>query len=404
MARTRSRGLDSPRTPVSAKSKKVGAIKSSSATSSPTAEKVKKITAKRAKAQATEEKVEESKPAASKLSTSTVSSEIVSSKVASKAISELSKFLKREESKSKDTKSTGLFDESDEDEKKNLYLQIHTKKFFSEKPQFKPKLIKLTKSIYDQTSLKTCLIVRDQLATTTEQIEALENASLPTVSQILPLKSLKAEFKNFEKRRQFHADYDLFLVDDALLNLMPTLLGKIFYGNGSNKIPLPIRVTTSSNTKEISIVTIKNQVEKCLQSTYYLPPMGVNVSIKIGSVNSTFSEEELSQNLQDALSLFEKDTLRSVNLKTTASPSLPLFYAEKLYDEEDVVENVKAAKTSESISGPKLSAFEKGLLELGAVDDVAKIIGKKMNTKNKKVVKKSAKKANKIEKPKKVKA
>jgi len=406
MARTRSKGLSSPRTPVSAKTKKVGAVKSNlSNASSPSVEKVKKIQIKEQKKKEAEQKETTKAPVAKKATKSTESSEdtLVSQKVAAKAISELTKFLVREQNKPKDTKSNTLFDDVEEDEDSNLYLQINTKKFVSEKPQFKPKLIKLTKSLYNQDSLKTCLIIRDQLVTTTEQIEALENENLPTITQILLLKTLKNEYKNFEKRRQLQSEYDLFIVDDALLNLMPTLLGKIFYG--SNKIPLPIRVTSTGNPKEISVVTIKNQLEKCLQSTFFLPPMGVNISIKIGSVNSAFKEDELSQNLQDTLATFEKDTLRSVNLKTTKSPSLPLYYAENLYDEEtDVIENIKADEEKEETSGPKLSAFEKGLLELGAPDEVAKIIGKKLNKKNqnKKVAKKAplkkSKVANKVEK------
>ncbi|KAK6458312.1 protease substrate recruitment factor [Scheffersomyces xylosifermentans] len=409
MARTRSKGLSSPRTPVSAKTKKVGAVKSNlSNASSPSVEKVKKIQIKEQKKKEAEEKETTKATVAKKSAKVSESSKdtLVPQKVAAKAISELTKFLVREQNKPKDTKSNTLFDDVEEDDDSNLYLQINTKKFVSEKPQFKPKLIKLTKSLYNQDNLKTCLIIRDQLVTTTEQIEALENENLPTITQILPLKTLKNEYKNFEKRRQLQSEYDLFIVDDALLNLMPTLLGKIFYGNGSNKIPLPIRVTSTGNPKEISVVTIKNQVEKCLQSTFFLPPMGVNISIKIGSVNSAFKEDELSQNLQDALATFEKDTLRSVNLKTTKSPSLPLYYAENLYDEEtDVIENIKASEEKEETSGPKLSAFEKGLLELGAPDEVAKIIGKKLNKKNqnKKVTKKAplkkSKVANKVEKP-----
>ncbi|KAK6464584.1 ribosomal protein L1p/L10e family-domain-containing protein [Scheffersomyces coipomensis] len=392
MAKTRSKGPVTPKTPTPVKARKGAAISkvsAGSAVSSPLVEKSKKIDVKAKKGQASKvkAKLEKEEP-----------SSIVASKVAVKAISELSKFLERESANTKESK-TDLFADEDDDESKNLYLQINTKKFVSSKPQFKPKLIKLTHSIYNQEQLKTCLIIRDQLVTTSQQLEALENESLPTVSQILPLKSLKTEYKHYEKRRELYAKYDLFLVDDALLNLMPTLLGKVFYGNGNNKLPLPIRVTTSSNTKELSLVTLKNQLEKCLTSTAFLPPMGVNISIKIGSITESFKQDDLVQNLQDTLVAFDKDSLRSVMLKTNSSPSLPLFYAEKLYDEEtDVIENVKANEAKEQTDGPKLSAFEKGLLELGNADEVAKIIGKKLNGKSKKP--KTA--ANKVVKPTKV--
>ncbi|KAK6202826.1 ribosomal protein L1p/L10e family-domain-containing protein [Scheffersomyces amazonensis] len=393
MAKTRSKGPVTPKTPTPVKAKKSKITKSSSAASSPLVQKTKKLDLKAKKTKETT--IEKSNDV--NVNVKEEQKSIVATKVAAKAVSELAKFLQRESASTKETSKSDLFAEEDDDESKNLYLQINTKKFYSSKPQFKPKLIQLSHSIYNQDQLKTCLIIRDQLVTTSEQLETLENEDLPTISQILPLKSLKTEYKNFEKRRQLYSEYDLFLVDDALLNLMPTLLGKVFYGNGNNKIPLPIRVSSTSNNKEFSVVTIKNQLDKCLKSTAFLPPMGVNISIKIGSITDTYTQEDLVENLQDALLAFDKESLRSVSLKTSTSPSLPLFYAEKLYDEDtDVIENIKQTKsTKQEIEGPKLSSFEKGLLELGDAEQVAKIIGKKLSTKS---TAKSTPKANKVTK------
>lgn len=401
MARTRSKGIASPRAPTPTKSKKGGA--SNSPAASPSIKKSKAISknksAGKSKMKELQSKEVPSKEVKSKgLQSEESQASIVSKNVADKAISELGKYLDRETAKEESNK-TLLFD--NDDETRNLFLQITTKKFYSSKPNFKPKMIKLTNSYLnpESKSLKTCLIIRDQLITDNEQLETIENANLPTLQQIIPLNALKTEYKHYEKRRQLYSEYDLFLVDDALLNSMPTLLGKIFYGNGNKKIPLPIRVTSTSNNKEFSITTIGNQLSKCLTSTFFLPPVGVNISIKIGTITEDFQQNQLVENLQDVLNHFDKDTLRSVMIKTDHSPALPLYYTEKLYSDEDVLSDANAmpSKKSDDNNEVKLSAFEKGLLELGDADEVAKIIGKKLK---KKQEQEQQQKQHKVTKPK----
>lgn len=381
MAKTRSKGSASPKTPTSAKSKKVGSIKKDTPQSSPSVKKTKNIKQKIAK-----EAKEAPAPAQEEPVKATVTS-VVPEKVASKAISELAKFLAREQPEAETTADkASLFDDEDDEQKTNLYLQINTKKFYSDRPQLKPKVIQLSNPIYNQENLKTCLIIRDQLVTTEDQLEALENEKLPTVSQILPLKTLKTEYKHYEKRRQLYSEYDLFVVDDAVFNLMPTLLGKVFYSNGAKKTPFPVRVTSTKNPKELSLVTLKNQLNKCLASTAFLPPMGVTVVIKIGSINSNFTQAQLAQNLQDVLATFDENSIKSVMLKTKLSPSLPLYYTDKLYEDSEVLENIKPAEESKD----EVTSFEKGLLEFADAQEVAKILGKS---------KKSNKAPGKVQKP-----
>lgn len=360
MAKTRSKGPISPKTPLSDKMKK---IKSKSAVeASPSLRKVRegKIDKKVKKSPKKVQPIEESPVEESK--------ELVSNKVAQGALRELKKYVEANEKPNK----LELFDDEDD---KNVYLQITTKKYFSDKPNFKPKVIKLSHSIIQQEDFKTCLIVRDQLITETSQLDKIEGENISTLSKILTLKDLKTEFKPFEKKRQLYNDYDLFLVDDALLNSMPSVLGKVFYDKGNSKVPLPIKVVSNSNPKQFSIQTFKNQLEKCLTSTFFLPPMGVNILIKFGIINKTL-DNDLVDNLQDILKTFNKDTLRSIMLKTSTSPALPLFYNDKIYDDSDILKTkTKKEKSNE------LSAFEKGLLEIGDVDEVTKIVGSKLSRK-----------------------
>ncbi|EMG45779.1 SPAC8F11.04 putative ribosome biogenesis protein C8F11.04 [Candida maltosa Xu316] len=296
----------------------------------------------------------------------------VPEKVSDKAISELKKYIirQKEEESNKSDKKLQLFEEDPEDAA-TLYLTIDSKKFFSPKPEFKPKTIKVTKSIHTP-NVTTCLILRDELIKSDELLESLENDNELNITQIVPMQIIKTEYKNFEKRREFHAKYDVFLVDDAVLNIMPNALGKIFYE--STKYPIPVRVTTSKNTKELSLVTLKNQVNKALSSTSYLPPTGHNVSVKIGTID--FDTKDLISNINDVVASLDINGIKSIHLKTRASPSLPLFYTDKLYNDEDVAKE-EGEEEEKPESKKEQSAFERILLGLGDAETVAKVVGKK---------------------------
>ncbi|RLV83405.1 Proteasome-interacting protein CIC1 [Meyerozyma sp. JA9] len=377
MARTRSqKGSSSPLTKgmSSPKVSKIAKSKKSEAKASPKASKPKE-------------------PAAPKVN------DLSSARIL-KAVKALAKFVAGEAAEKESSNGKAqLFD--DNDENKSVFVQINTKKFQASKPNFKPKTIKLSHSIHDdgENNFKVCLILRDQLITSEEQLSKVEDANLRSLHQIVSLDTLKKEYKNFEKRRQFYSEYDMFLFDDALMNLMPTLLGKTFYGKGNSKLPIPIRVTSTSNPKALSLDTVKNQLEKALSSTAYLLPVGVNISIKVGSFAGPLSNEEVAANISDVISSFDLSSLKSILLKTEASPALPLFETEKLFDEEDVQKEEPEENEDEDSTGVKLSAYEKGLLELGDPDEVAKLIGKKMGqTVSKERTKKTPKPA-KVTKP-----
>ncbi|CUM68568.1 uncharacterized protein PRCAT00006295001 [Priceomyces carsonii] len=372
MVKTRARAQISPRTPLSDKVKKVGARgESPSASPSVKALQVKKKKKETNKKTKDSSKLKKANELADKEAVNEKLSSVIPEKVIAKAISELAKFVNKE---SENSNQSSLLLDEENDDLRDLLLQINTKKFCSSKPEFKPKVIKLTMPLYDLSNVNTCLIVRDQLVTTEELLESIEDAKIPTLSKIYTLSQIKTEFKNFEKRRELYSSYDLFVVDDALLSMMPTILGKIFYGKKGSKGPLPIR-TCSTNSKELSVTTIKNQIEKCLHSTYYLPPMGTNISVRFGKTSN--NENMLIANLNNILSAFDIGAIKSIMVKTIASPSLPLFYTDKLYDEaSDITKEHEDSKTK--TNGVNLTRFEQELLEIGDPDEVSKLIGKKL--------------------------
>lgn len=306
----------------------------------------------------------------------------VSKLQAQKAVNELQKYLSRQSESSEEKNQ--LFDD-EEDSFKDLYVEIETKKYLSAKPEFKPRLIELAKPyLRENEELKSCLFIRDNFISSDEQLEQVEQADIPTLKKILTLTQLKTVYRTFEKRRELYSEYDLFLVDDALLSSMPNVLGKTFYMNEKTKFPVNIRVASTKNQNELSLVTLSNQVNKVLSSVSYLPPVGNSVSIKIGSLNDLFTHADLLDNLHNVLKTFPESLLLSVGIKTEKSPVLPLFYTDKIFAASDVAEN--APEQTEEVDTEDV--YTKALLELADEETVAKAIGAELK---KKKTKKSTK-------------
>lgn len=366
MAR-KSKSAASPKTP--AKTKKVI---SAPPAASPAKTKKSKAAAKSAEVPA---KTETSQPQEKEFG-------YVSQSQASKALSELKKFLERKGEN--DSEKPQLFDDDDV-LNDDLYVQFQTKKYYSEKPEFKPRLIELSKPFYrENDELKTCLFLRDHFITTDEKLEEVELANIPTLKKILTLTQLKTVYQTFEKRYELYSEYDLFLVDDALLSSMPLVLGKSFYLNEIDKFPISVRVSSTKSPKELSLVTLGNQVNKVLSSTAFLPPVGTEITIKIGNF-SQLSDYELLANLHAVLKGFDQDLLVAVGVKTSKSPVLPLFYTDKIYGDADVLENVPEAKEEEE----EEDIYTKALLELGDEQSVTKALGGELRKKKAKRSKKS---------------
>ena len=49
------------------------------------------------------------------------------------------------------------------------------------------------------------------------------------VSRVVGVEKLKGKFKPFESRRQLMREHGLFLADERVVPLLPTLLGKMFF-------------------------------------------------------------------------------------------------------------------------------------------------------------------------------
>lgn len=295
----------------------------------------------------------------------------VSKKQVTRAIEELKKFHERTAEK-KSTGKSDLFADADEQDVEMgvpVHVEVEAKKFFTDKGNIKPKLIPVPKSLQKENpKLTVCLLVRDGLITSEEQLRSIEEAKVPFLLKIVPLADLKTMYQPYDKREELLAEYDCFVVDDAILSSMPSVLGKIFYS--SAKFPRPVKPVTSG--KKFHPFTLANQINKVLLSAAYLCPVGPKVTINVGTLGPYFTQDELIANIEPVLQHFSPEKLVSVSLSIPGSPSLPLFYADKIYDDADVLENAPE-KTDENDE----DVYTQAMLELADEETVAKLLGKK---------------------------
>ncbi|KAH3666843.1 hypothetical protein OGAPHI_003292 [Ogataea philodendri] len=284
-------------------------------------------------------------------------------KAVKKAVSELIKW--KESSKSDKPQ---LFDDDDDT---SLYLQLTSVKFFNKKQGFKPSVVAVPHPVYDlENDFKVCLIVKDGQISA-ETLAKIEAENIPHLSKIIAAQELKGEYKSYEARRKLHKEYDLFLSDESLITALPKLLGKIFYS--TPKLPLPIRLTTKDNV--FSVTTLSNQISKMVNSIHYVAPMGVNLTLNLGSLHQPL--DHICANIQVLAQHFKNQPLKTVQLKLLESPGLPIYVADQIFSEKDVAENETDEPKSKDLE-VRLSKFEKGLVELALDEEqVDKIVGRK---------------------------
>ena len=82
-----------------------------------------------------------------------------------------------------------------------------------------------------------CLIVKDLekgLKTDHEPTlnhfnDLLSSKGIDNITQVISLRELKVEYKPYEAKNALCQKFDIFLVDERILRLVPKLLGKPFY-------------------------------------------------------------------------------------------------------------------------------------------------------------------------------
>ncbi|CAD6268770.1 unnamed protein product [Miscanthus lutarioriparius] len=163
-----------------------------------------------------------------------------------------------------------------------------------------------------------CVISDDRPKSGSPSASDLLHASKLPVSEVIPLSTLRTDYRPYESRRRLAASHALFVADRAILPLLPRVLGKAFYS--TNKAPIGVDFTR---------VGWPEQVRKVLGSAFLYLRSGTCSGIKVGRLD--MEEEEIVDNVMAAVeAAVEKvpkkwANVRALHLKAVDSVALPIY-------------------------------------------------------------------------------
>jgi len=183
-----------------------------------------------------------------------------------------------------------------------------------EKRKIKPCVIELPHPMYDDKS-DVCFISKDPQKEYKELL--LQKHPVPGLTKVIGIDKLRRNYKTIEAKRALADAFDLFLCDSRVVEMMPKLLGTIFYQK-KNKAPIPVRIKTADP---------KPMVQQAINGTTLRVPTGPCFGVKIG--RCSMSEEELIANANAVIAGVAKhfggNPLMSITVQATDSPALPVW-------------------------------------------------------------------------------
>ncbi|KAI8642443.1 ribosomal protein L1-like protein [Parasitella parasitica] len=267
---------------------------------------------------------------------------------AKKAITALYKF----------NKNKAENDMLNDDEDNAVYVVIHTHKIMN-KAQAKLKQIKLPVSPFSE-DLEVCYFTKDDE------------------------KKVEVKAKNSPiKKRKLAASYNLFVADDRVAPLIPSLLGKAF----RTKSRMPVTMKHNGS--------LKTNIQNVINSTTVKLNNGLKSRILIG--NFAMSEKDVLKNYEAAMPEIIKitahklDQVEMFGIESENSPFLPIYTAlpkAEINDDDKTTDAKKPTATSKKATVTKKKApavTEKKIAVPSAKKNESKKITKKVAaTKNKK--------------------
>ncbi|XP_006654770.1 ribosomal L1 domain-containing protein 1-like [Oryza brachyantha] len=201
-----------------------------------------------------------------------------------------------------------------------LILQLSLRRIPAS-PATKPRLLPLPHPVLPADSASVCVISDDRPKSRSPAASDLVDASrshhLP-VSEVIPLSTLRTDYRPYESRRRLAASHDLFIADRAVLPLLPRVLGKAFYS--TKKAPIAV---------DFARTGWPEQVRKVMNSTLLYLRSGTCSGIKVGRLD--MKEEDIVDNVMAAVAAAVEKVpkkwanVRALHLKAVDSVALPIY-------------------------------------------------------------------------------
>jgi len=195
------------------------------------------------------------------------------------------------------------------------------------------KLVKLPHRIHPKSS-SVCLIVKDTESDAEKTVDQfrdmLKEVDVKSVDLILPLDTLKKEWKGHELKRKLAQQHETFLADFRIFRLASPHLGKEFLKR--RRYPFPIRMGKHQ------MKLVPEEIKDALRTAQVIiTSKGVNVNIFFA--NTELTEQEQFENLKTLLENVNEfiprgsKNVKSITLQGTNAKSVPIYRNDEVAEE-----------------------------------------------------------------------
>ncbi|KAF7731737.1 hypothetical protein EC973_008251 [Apophysomyces ossiformis] len=180
------------------------------------------------------------------------------------------------------------------------------------------------KHAIQSANTRRCLFTKDPQRT---YKDLLVSKKIKGIHKVISISKLKKEY-TAEAKQQLFSEFDVFMADQPVLTSLPNLLGRQWYKK--RKEPIPVDLTKKDIQKEI---------RKAAKSTYMNFHTGSCCAIKLASTehNMIQAYENLIESIETIVKTVPggAENIRSLQVKTAESTSLPVYEAEALDENEN---------------------------------------------------------------------
>jgi ribosomal protein L1 len=147
--------------------------------------------------------------------------------------------------------------------------------------RMKPFCIPLPHPMFDDKS-EVCFISKDPQKQYKELL--LQTHKVPGLTKVIGMDQLRRKYKDVPAKRALADAFDLFLCDDRVVEMMPKVLGSVFYSK-KKKLPIPVRLKPADPRPALL---------EAIGCTTLRMPLGPSLGVKFGRCSMT--EEQLVKN------------------------------------------------------------------------------------------------------------
>uniref|UniRef100_A0A672H055 Ribosomal L1 domain-containing protein 1 n=2 Tax=Salarias fasciatus TaxID=181472 RepID=A0A672H055_SALFA len=208
---------------------------------------------------------------------------------------------------------------------------------------------------------EVCLFTRDEPNMTSEQTQRfykrlLEERGVKYITEIIPYKVLKTEYKPYEAKRRLLGNFDMFLSDDRIRRLLPSHLGKHFYER--KREPMSVNLQSKNLARDIHRVIQGTSVK--------VNNKGCCCMARVG--HSGMTVDEITENIEAAVKtmmaklLTKGPVIKLIHVKSQTSVALPIYTSELSHltalEEAKTAQAAKKKKAKDKKQKPKDNSEE----------------------------------------------